>query len=217
MEEIPLFPLNTVLFPGMPLDLHIFEERYKKMVRYCLESEKPFGVVLIKQGREANGPLAVPYDIGCSAKILKVKELDQGKFQLSVMGYERFRILNTHSRESYLTGKIEPFPLETGNLRSIVDLKDQISPLVRRYLVELGGIDELAAAVQELPDDLNALAYFAAVLLQIPLQQKQGLLEASSSQVLCEMLVEVYRRELYMIKEIKQTREPGTQGSFSLN
>ena len=61
MLELPLFPLNTVLFPGMPLNLHIFEERYKRMMQACIESSKPFGVVLIKQGLEAHGPLADPF------------------------------------------------------------------------------------------------------------------------------------------------------------
>jgi len=217
MEDLPLFPLNTVLFPGMPLDLHIFEERYKKMVHYCLENEKPFGVVLIKQGQEANGPLAVPYNIGCMAKILKVQHLDQGNYQLAVMGIERFRIISTHSRDSYLTGKVESFPLEPDNLEQTADLKDKITPLVRRYLIDLGGMEERDASVLEMPDESNALAFFAAVLLQIPLQKKQALLEASSILVFYRMLVEVYQMELFMIKEIKQTPEPGTQGSFSLN
>ena len=61
MQEIPLFPLNTVLFPNAPLRLHIFEERYKRMVNDCLAEKQPFGVVLIRHGLEALGPLAEPF------------------------------------------------------------------------------------------------------------------------------------------------------------
>jgi Lon protease-like protein len=57
MFELPLFPLNTVLFPGMPLTLHIFEDRYKRMIRTCLKTRQPFGVVLVRHGQEAFGPL----------------------------------------------------------------------------------------------------------------------------------------------------------------
>ena len=60
MATLPLFPLNTVLFPGMQLKLHIFEERYKLMINSCIESNQPFGVVLIKEGREAFDPIAIP-------------------------------------------------------------------------------------------------------------------------------------------------------------
>ena len=67
MFELPLFPLNIVLFPGMPLSLHIFEDRYKLLIGKCLQERQPFGVVLIKKGIEALGPLAEPHHIGCTA------------------------------------------------------------------------------------------------------------------------------------------------------
>ena len=67
MITLPLFPLNTVLFPGIPVHLHIFEERYKEMISQCLEARVPFGVVLIKSGPEALGPAAAGggYVPGC--------------------------------------------------------------------------------------------------------------------------------------------------------
>ena len=74
--ELPLFPLNTVLFPGMPLPLHVFEERYKEMVQVCLDEQRPFGVVLIRSGVAEGGPLADPYDVGCVAEIIEVQKLE---------------------------------------------------------------------------------------------------------------------------------------------
>ena len=69
--ELPLFPLNTVLFPGATLPLHIFEDRYKEMISQCIEEHRPFGVLLIRKGREA-GDLAEPFEIGTTAHIARV-------------------------------------------------------------------------------------------------------------------------------------------------
>ena len=71
MTELPLFPLNVVLFPGMVLPLHIFEPRYREMVNYCLDEKKPFGVVLLREGEERGGP-AIPYQVGTAARIMRV-------------------------------------------------------------------------------------------------------------------------------------------------
>src|SRR4030067_2100194 len=92
MFDLPLFPLNTVLFPGMPLPLHIFEERYKRLIRDCLETHQPFGVVLIRKGYEANGPLAEPHEIGCTARIVDIQPLSDGGINVITLGENRFRI-----------------------------------------------------------------------------------------------------------------------------
>lgn len=86
MYELPLFPLNTVLFPGTPIQLHIFEDRYLKMINRCIEEHKPFGVVLIEEGSEAFGPLAKPYRIGCTALIAKVEKLEDGRINITAVG-----------------------------------------------------------------------------------------------------------------------------------
>jgi uncharacterized protein len=93
MFELPLFPLNTVLFPGMPIQLYIFEQRYKEMIHDCLKSSQPFGVVLIRNGKEANSHLAEPHYVGCSARILDVEPLEEGRMNLVALGQQRFRIL----------------------------------------------------------------------------------------------------------------------------
>ena len=68
--ELPIFPLGTVLFPGMPLPLHIFEERYKRMIGRCLDGDRAFGVTLLKSGREVGGP-AIPHEVGTIARIVQ--------------------------------------------------------------------------------------------------------------------------------------------------
>src|SRR6476469_494249 len=100
-ERLALFPLNTVLFPGMPLPLHIFEERYKLMIGRCIEENRPFGVVLIRSGPEVGGP-ATPHVVGTTAEISGWKRLEDGRLNLIVMGTERFRIVEVVRQEPYM-------------------------------------------------------------------------------------------------------------------
>src|SRR5947209_7299372 len=101
MVELPLFPLNTVLFPTAPLTLHIFEERYKEMVSRCIAEDIPFGVVLIREGQEAGAP-AVPFEVGTTAQIVSVEKLLQGRMNLIAVGRKRFRLLDTSHARPYL-------------------------------------------------------------------------------------------------------------------
>jgi Lon protease-like protein len=90
--QLPLFPLNTVLCPGIALPLHVFEDRYRALVRDCLEATSPFGVVLIREGREAGtGPISF-VDTGTIAEIRDAGRLEDGRFDLLVVGTRRFRI-----------------------------------------------------------------------------------------------------------------------------
>ena len=106
MVELPLFPLHTVLFPGMPLPLHIFESRYKQMIDYCLKENSTFGVSLIHRGSEAFGPLAEPHKIGCTARIIEVQPLDDGRLNIVTVGERRFRIHSLNFDMPYLLGKV---------------------------------------------------------------------------------------------------------------
>src|SRR4051794_30925127 len=81
-RRIPLFPLGTVLFPGMPLPLHVFEPRYQELVRGCLEGDRTFGGCLIRSGQEVGGP-ADPYPVGTTCEILQVDRLDGGRLRLA--------------------------------------------------------------------------------------------------------------------------------------
>ena len=102
MMELPLFPLNTVLFPGTPITLHIFEPRYLELMEMCEQTQQPFGVVLIQEGQEALGPLATPYPIGCTAEIARVERLPDGRMNILAVGVERFEIHELdYDKESY--------------------------------------------------------------------------------------------------------------------
>jgi Lon protease-like protein len=105
--ELPLFPLNTVLCPGIALPLHVFEDRYRAMVRHCLETQSPFGVVLIRQGREVGAGTISFTGIGTIAEIRDAGSYDDGRYDLLVVGTRRFEIRQVLSgRRPYLVAEV---------------------------------------------------------------------------------------------------------------
>ena len=105
-EELPLFPLNVVLFPSMPLPLHIFEERYRVMVQDIKHGDKRFCVALIKEGPEVGGQ-AMPHEVACLAEAVHLQSLADGRYFLMAVGVERVRILSTDpDAKPYLTGNL---------------------------------------------------------------------------------------------------------------
>lgn len=215
--ELPLFPLDTVLFPGGPLHLHIFEERYKLMIGMCLQQRQPFGVVLIRQGQEAQGPLAEPYQVGCAASIINVQRLEQGRMNIFALGTERFRILSLDQTSfPYLVGTVDRFPIMNAEPPNLIDNSERLRRQVERFIQSLmkagGGEFDLS----QLPDDPVLLAYTAATLLQIPSVEKQVLLESEHSDVLLERLSVVYKREIALLQAVLEERGRA-QGSFSVN
>jgi Lon protease-like protein len=215
--EIPLFPLHTVLFPGMPLQLHIFEERYKKMMRLCLENRQEFGVLLIRSGREAHGPLADPHQIGCTARIVEVEPLDEGQMNITAIGQQRFRLLSLHREKPYLVGTVEMFPLEAADRKPLSESSRRLTPLVRRYMQILSAASEVNLDPEHLPRDPLVLAYLSAVLLQIPAGQKQDLLARERAIDFLTDVYELYRREVALLPTLLSSGNQETPGQFSWN
>jgi Lon protease-like protein len=216
MYELPLFPLNTVLFPGMPLTLHIFEERYKLMIGQCIESKQPFGVVLISDGVEALGPLAQPHEVGCTAYITQVERLAEGRMNIGAIGRERFRIDALQSESPYLVGQVEPYPLDDQDPDAQEQLARRLRPWTIRYLKALSQIEGLELDPAHVPHEPITLAYLAATLLQLPAAEKQQLLVAERAVTLLDDLRTLYRREVPLV-EIMFERQIEDQGTFSLN
>ncbi len=106
---LPLFPLGVVLFPGMALPLHVFEERYRLMMAACLETDRSFGVTLIKEGQEVGDP-AVPFDVGTLAHIAKIQRLPDGRMNLIAVGQQRFRIIDEPRPIPYLVAQVRMLP-----------------------------------------------------------------------------------------------------------
>jgi uncharacterized protein len=174
--KLPLFPLNTVLFPGAPLTLHIFEERYRLMIERCLEQSGPFGVVLIREGDEVGGD-ATPHNVGTTAMIGDSAQLDDGRYYLTAVGQRRFRIQYIAQRQPYLLALVAYLPEETGG-PAIVAAANQLRALYTRYWLALAAATGHQHQPEELPENVVGLTYWMAQRLQVDNIHKQRWLEA---------------------------------------
>ena len=182
MNDLPIFPLNTVLFPGGRLPLRIFEQRYMEMAKSCLRDQAPFGVCLIREGREVGDP-ALPMEIGCLAHIAQWDMPQLGLLQVVALGAQRFRIVEhrvepnglARARVALLEGDQDgPIPEQcTGCVR-----------LLERVIDQQGGLFEP-------PHRLDSASWVSARLAEIlplPLAVKQELLELDDARARLERL-----------------------------
>ncbi len=200
MASLPLFPLNTVLFPGMQLQLHIFEERYKLMINNCIETNEPFGVVLIKQGREALGPAATPHSVGCAAAISEVQQLPLGRMNITAVGQRRFRIKRIDRSQPFLLGDVEFFMPADDQPELIHRYSRLLRPLVIHYLETLSSSEDPNFDREQIPHRPRSIAQIASILLQADSAQKQELLAMPSLSRLLQMLVEIYQLETLLLR-----------------
>lgn len=217
MLEMPLFPLHMVLFPGTPLRLHIFEDRYKRMVNLCMRHKQPFGVVLIKRGAEALGPVAEPYLIGTSAQIVQVQRLPDERLNISAVGGQRFRVISLRKDvEPYLIGYVEPYPLQGREALSLSKAGTKLLGWVSLYLGALATAGAGQVDIDQFPEDPVSLAYQSAAMIQMSNLQKQELLSIQDANELIEQMNGLYRRELALLKATLG-KGSSTSGSFSNN
>src|SRR5207253_157162 len=161
MMDLPLFPLHTVLCPGVALPLHVFEDRYKAMVERCLAQHSPFGVVLIREGHEVGpGDLAVA-GVGTLAEIREATRYRDGRFDLLTLGTQRFRLEGVDpAAEPYLVGQITPMGEVLGEAGRAKALSDRVVQLFIRYL-ELLQVEDASKRVEPRrdrgPEDLAAV------------------------------------------------------------
>lgn len=171
---LPIFPLELVLLPGVPLPLHIFEPRYKEMIAECLEQKKPFGVV-----RASSDGVA---DIGCTAEIMSVtKKYDDGRMDILTRGVERFEVIHVSDERSFLQAEISVVEDEPGKptaqmVTQAVRLHAEIAKLAG---TELSGPDEHA----------GNLSFLLAGSLPLDLDFKQSLLATLSEAKRLEAVV----------------------------
>jgi len=170
--EIPLFPLGTVLFPGGPLPLRIFEARYIDLVRRCLRDGSGFGVVLIRDGVEAGGP-ALTYDVGTYARIVDFSQQPDGLLGIRASGERRFRILERRrARDGLNVADVEWLPEELP--QPLPDEFAELAPALDAILTQVG---EPYASLQRHADDAAWVAGRLAEILPIPPAHKQHCLE----------------------------------------
>ncbi len=174
--ELPLFPLNVVLFPGMVLPLHIFEPRYREMINRCIEQDQPFGVILSGEDEDGAG-LGLPYEVGTAARITRVERLEGGRMNINAVGAQRFRIMELDRSRAYLTAKVRRFPIANGAPRLAAKLARHIRPGVFEYVELLSEASKTELKLDRLPEDATTLALLIAIALQVDNHEKQALLE----------------------------------------
>lgn len=218
MYELALFPLNTVLFPGMPLKLHIFEERYKLMINECIDQQKPFGVVLIAEGQEALGPLAQPFSVGTTAYINQAQRLPFGRMNILAIGGDRFRIHEFKHDQPYLVGLVEDIPMPQVTAETFQQQGRSLRPLLERYLRILEQAQQVEFDASQIPTDPMSLAQLAVFILQTDMHRKQALLESETSHDFIRDLVMLYRSEIALLEVMSAPPHTDeTMGPFSTN
>jgi Lon protease-like protein len=175
--QLPLFPLNHVLFPFAPIQLYIFEERYKSMINHCIEQNDPFGVVLIREGEEVGAP-ATPHEIGCLARILAVKRLADGRLYLWAAGESRFRLLDYRQAEQpYLIGQVETVEDRPTDPDLLNEQMRELSRLFLHYLTLMAQQANLQMQDFPLPEEPAPLTFAVAAVGSFPQEVKQQILE----------------------------------------
>jgi Lon protease-like protein len=177
--ELPLFPLNSVLFPGATLPLHIFEERYKLMIGRCLQSGSPFGVLLIRSGNEV-GEATEPFEVGTTARIVRVQHLDEGRMNLVCLGERRFRLLRKLRDTPYLVGEAEPLDSTDIEGEDVAELAETVAALFAEYYRIYLAVSNQWARQIGMPGGAAELADFVGSRLAVSLWTKQRLLEELS-------------------------------------
>lgn len=206
---LPLFPLEqVVLFPGMSLPLRIFEERYKVMIGACQVTDQLFGVVLIRSGLEVGEP-AEPEHTGCTARMVRVDRIPDGRMHILTIGEERFRLTGPARTmpEGYLVADVELLP-EPTSVSVDTELIGKVRAQFARYQQAILGLTGRGDPVSapELPSDPVKLSYRIASTLYVDPHERQKLLETDEVGARLQQELELLKREM-----------PRTIGPFSLN
>jgi Lon protease-like protein len=190
----------------MVLPLHIFEPRYRLMVKRCLEQEAPFGVVLVRpgclQGEEH------PYRIGTIARIMTAEQLGDGRFNLLTEGERRFRILEERHDQPYLVGLVEELVDNRAEPKAVEMLQCKAKSLFRRYIrvmLAVAGKDQLRL---DLPDGAEDLSYLIGYCLDLTDAEKQQLLELTSTTERLELEIAMLKREEQLLRRMLSSSQP---------
>lgn len=212
--ELPLFPLNVVLFPGQTLPLHIFEPRYRAMIQRCIEKDAPFGVLLAQDDDEG------PHTIGTAARITQVERLADGRMNILTVGTERFELRNVRlSEDQYLIGDVVAYPFRNDR-KPPEQLQSNVAALLRQYLKLLANFSGVEFKMRQFPEDATALAVFAAIAMQLPLEDKQELLSIEHVVDMLSLEAEILEDELFTLTVMSAAVRPPDIDSgflFSVN
>jgi Lon protease-like protein len=219
-ELLPLFPLTSVLFPEMLLPLHIFEPRYRLLVRRCMDEDRPFGVVLIRSGQDT-GPIAEPYAVGTEAKIMAFSPLSDGRSYIVVRGSRRFHIEQAiPDAEPYLVGRVRYLDENEGD-----GARERAGIAVEaygQYIVAVMAVTDDARGDRAIVDELATVspreaAYRIAASLAVDASERQRLLELPSDAERLEAEKNLLERETTLLRDLLVRLRAHGEGRVTLN
>lgn len=206
-EQLPMFPLNTVLFPGVTMPLHVFEDRYRALVHHLLgipeKADRVFGIVAIREGYEvgSHGAQSV-HRVGCLAQMTMVEPHADGRFDIEVVGRQRMRLGSMDTSGPYLVGGVDLLE-EEATPSTEPDAEAERTMAVfeayRDQLSELQGADVLEA---DFPRDPTYLSYSLAATCLLTLRERQALLETDTARERLIMLRHSLREEMRAMRAI---------------
>jgi Lon protease-like protein len=189
-ETVPIFPLQTVLYPGAMLPLRIFEVRYMDMAKGCLRDSRPFGICLIREGQEVGTP-AIPEKVGCLARIAECDMEELGILKVKAEGLERFRIVSSEVNKSGLIiGEIEKHAPEEGAVET--PGLAQCAEFLRKVIA---GIGTQRFAEPFHFDDASWVSFRLAEILPLRIEVKQKLLELTDASLRLAVLHRFLRQQ----------------------
>ncbi len=221
-DRLPLFPLGMVLLPGLLLPLHVFEERYRVLVRELLElpeEQQCFGVVAIREGREvgADGVTAL-HEVGCVARLRRVEPYEDGRFDVVTTGAERFRLTGLDASGPYLVGEVDFLSDDMGPAQEAPLLDTAVRAAFLEYLAALGEAGGQQVEVPDLPDSSLVLGYLVAATMLLDLADRQALLAQPDGATRLRAELSVLRREGTLLRVLRAAPSPElARGPLSLN
>ncbi|MGW4204502.1 LON peptidase substrate-binding domain-containing protein [Streptomyces sp. NPDC004726] len=226
--RLPLFPLNSVLFPGLVLPLNVFEERYRAMMRELLKTDESeprlFAVVAIRDGHEVaptapgmpdrtaepergpaagfgDNPVQAFHSVGCIADAATIREREDGSFEVLATGTTRVRILSVDASGPFLTAELEEIPEETGEEAGA--LAEGVLRAFRSYQKRLAGARERSlSSGADLPDEPSVVSYLVAAAAVLDTPAKQRLLEADDTAARLREELTLLRAETAVIRHL---------------
>lgn len=212
---IPLFPLGSVLYPGLALPLHIFEQRYRLLVSHLNDGEsdveRSFGVVAIRAGHEVgSASVSALHEIGTTAVLGRVTPYPDGRYDIMTRGSRRFRLHAVDDSMPYLRAEVEWLPEQVGPPTEVQPLAAEVARRFRSYQALLGGGGEADPADDDLqlPEDATVLSYLVAAAMVLDLADRQRLLAAPSTQARLTRLAALLGREDALVRLLRAV--PGT-------
>jgi Lon protease-like protein len=206
-EQLPIFPLNTVMFPGVSVPLHVFEDRYRALVHHLLsisdKSMRLFGIVAIREGYEVgqHGVQSV-HRVGCVVQMTSVEPYEDGRFDIEVVGRQRLRLDGLDTSREYLVGDVEVLPERTKQQPAALAEAARAMDTFEEYRRRLSALRGDEVLDGDLPRDPEYLSYSLAATCLLTLQERQALLEANTALDRLTMLRHAMREEMRAMRAV---------------